>query len=498
MNRLLKGTSSETKHRAQAQETSAQSMDVQTQHSAQKHDSHTSVHMLSPHQANLSSCQMLLSATSVNIVQAVEDFTSHHGGPLQAAVALQHYQVPDPNAQKVGTVLGLAYLIEHPGHPELLIKFVQAAGNMLALFDADPSRFGQFITRHPQAIEAVPHWTRQLQNPQQGLQMVADCAKLISTKLNQVTAEELGDALQLPTNQAQVAARLLSLAASNQLPQENAARLSTLAAAVGTADQPEEVLQLIKDGGWNLYLVLTASHLGKAMQMGLISVAQLQQWATPSQHSFASQKLTQGSSGPTLATPAAGSCPTVARGAYHVANVQSNKRKGAQTLQIGDYLDLRTLCPPVDPAIQSNLMHAKLLNPLSPPGTPILRFEPEEMHDHRLRAWYWWQHVSQIGICVQEMYSFTPWQGSINAVAAGNQGQLVIKTAAGTITWIPSDRRITISNSSKSLQTKLEAICMPWDKDRDMSQKYHRGRVPNQIQSALAQTGTPITPPLFQ
>ena len=86
---------------------------------------------------------------------------------------------------------------------------------------------------------------------------------------------------------------------------------------------------------------------------------------------------------------------------------------------------------------------------MSQSGTPIMRHEAPDMEDPCARRRAWWGQLSVVGFYVREAYLYTPFAESINSQASGNAGQEVVRTKLGTLTWVPSDRRIIVSNTNQ-------------------------------------------------
>ena len=80
---------------------------------------------------------------------------------------------------------------------------------------------------------------------------------------------------------------------------------------------------------------------------------------------------------------------------------------------------------------------------------------------------------------------YTNWSDKINATAAGTPGQEVVRTGQGTVTWIPNDKRIVITDLGGQLQTQFRAGFVPWDPTVDMAKHYHRGKIPVNIVNAF-------------
>ena len=156
-----------------------------------------------------------------------------------------------------------------------------------------------------------------------------------------------------------------------------------------------------------------------------------------------------------------------------------------------DYADLRQSYPPQDPAIHEVAYEGLLRRPRSPQTAQLCRFRPAEEADTRIRRWQWWEALSTVKIYVRKYYQFTKWAAKVNAAATGTPGQEVVRASKGTITWIPNDTRINVSNLNRALKTQTTAGFEAWDPHTDMSKHYHRGRTPIQIANVVhRQQGT--------
>ena len=127
------------------------------------------------------------------------------------------------------------------------------------------------------------------------------------------------------------------------------------------------------------------------------------------------------------------------------------------------------------------------LSPVTPQGAQLYRFDPGNLDDLRARKWSLWKKVSEVGIFVKDYYLHTQYVHHANAAASGNSGQIVVKTQQGTLTWVPNDRRVSISNNSPTLRTKLSLIVEPWHPHRDLARHYHKGRLPQMVKSYLSE-----------
>ena len=55
------------------------------------------------------------------------------------------------------------------------------------------------------------------------------------------------------------------------------------------------------------------------------------------------------------------------------------------------------------------------------------------------------------------------------------------RTSQGTLTWIPNDKRIVITDLGRQLQVQMKAGFKPWDPAADMAKHCYRGRAPVNI-----------------
>ena len=163
--------------------------------------------------------------------------------------------------------------------------------------------------------------------------------------------------------------------------------------------------------------------------------------------------------------------------------IRNGKRDRAVSYE--HFQDLRKEHPPVDPRQRESKYEELRKNPRSPPNTLICKFQPKEPTDVRTRRWEWWAALSHIKVYVREYYLYTDWTDRINATAAGTPGQEVVRTGQGTVTWIPNDKRIVITDLGFQLQEQFRAGFVPWDPAVDMAKHYHRGKIPINIVNAF-------------
>ena len=61
----------------------------------------------------------------------------------------------------------------------------------------------------------------------------------------------------------------------------------------------------------------------------------------------------------------------------------------------------------------------------------------------------------------------------------------MVRTSPGTLTKIPNDKRIVITELSRQLQVQMRAGFEPWDPTTDMAKHYHRGKIPINIMNVF-------------
>ena len=107
------------------------------------------------------------------------------------------------------------------------------------------------------------------------------------------------------------------------------------------------------------------------------------------------------------------------------------------------------------------------------------------MDSVRARKWSWWKHLAKTKFFVDTLYKFTAWERFINCSSTGNSGQEVVRTAFGTVTWVPCDRRIAIASTSLDLFHRLCVVSEEWRPHTDQPQKYSTGKMPEPVRSYL-------------
>ena len=262
-----------------------------------------------------------------------------------------------------------------------------------------------------------------------------------------------------------------------------------LVAALATTVQHHKILSDLEEGGMNLYQTLTPQHLGKAMATGLVSWEMMTKWTTA-----------QVDAGQVIPSCAPSETPGVRQEAQEQlvvrhTQVQAQRQRRTLMIQDEDYEHLRRLHPPRPPQELAKSYLTLLEVPKSPSDTQICKFEPAEPTEVFARRWQWWEALSKVMVYVKEYYLYTEWEHRANAMATGTPGQEVVRTAQGTITWIPNDGRIVITHLRGTLQTQMRAGFPPWDPERDLAKRHHRGKIPVQIANLMQAKGMK---PLFQ
>ena len=458
-------------------------------------------------------CEALLTATAQNVDSLALEFIQAMGSPQAAAVAFakaSFLHAPTGTPARA-TQLAMAFLIEQGSLAEGALKrLVQLNGNMQLYYRDDMSLFGTFISRYPEAACGIPHWSSHQPEPVEALAL--RCSRLISLDAAPLLVEEFLKILGNPSTQEQFLESMAREARLGNVMMGDAQRLATVAAAISTASSVSETIQQLENSGLNLYQVLEPMHLGLALSTMLISWDQVREWTMEARRPPELPQLTDdaglGSCNTGMGSCASSQATTESAAASPVQPwaPQRNKQKllNPDGVLFADYADLRRLYPPVDPRRAKEDYVAMAASPRAPPNTMICKFEAPNMTDLKERRWLWWQALSRVKVFVEGHYLHTPYQQEINATSSGNVGQLVVRCGLGTITWVPNDRRIIVSHSSRILRDRLCAGFEAWDPERDMASKYHHNKVPQQIQRMLTFKGETTSPasttsqPLFQ
>ena len=174
----------------------------------------------------------------------------------------------------------MAYTIEHHAHqPGQLRKLLLLGGNMNMFYEDDIAGFGTFITKYPQAVEALPGWAAEVDTE---VQTFPDrCNKLLTTYPMQTTTQEVAQILGDPkTVQEAVSAMEQQIARGDWCMGDITPEAKALVAALATTVQHRKSLGDLEESGLNLYQTLTPQHLGKAMATGLVSWEMMAKWTT--------------------------------------------------------------------------------------------------------------------------------------------------------------------------------------------------------------------------
>lgn len=435
----------------------------------------------------------LLAATPSNVIHLVQSYLASHPTAVQAAMALAAFRPEGINACVLGQQLGLSYLLQHHADDhQMFVDYLVAGGNMQKLLQNDPVQFGGFLAQWPEAVAALPGWTQQL--PQEmASTFLQDCAAVLTTGEFSLSGYDLGTLLDHPTNPEVCITSLRNLADHNRLPEVTADRLLLLAAALSTSADPHLTLkQLVKSSTINLLSCLTPDHLGRALQTGLVKMQLISVWSSVLSVSQHQQQAETASLSRIPVVPPRSSLEVKSQTAGadddRLFGYEALKRRRkAEGPQLSDYADLRHEMPPQSPVLLQQQFAQRQCNPASPEGAALLRFEASFMLDPRRRRFEWWAKLSQAKLFVLDYYRGTEWENHANCTSTGNTGHEVVRTPLGTATWVPNDKRISITLTNKSLLARLATVFEPWNLQKDLARKYHRGRLPQQIQSLLNQ-----------
>ena len=103
------------------------------------------------------SSHRLLSATPDTVQEIVNGLMQQTGDP--ASVAAQFLKMARRGQPPKPVEYAMAYTIEHHANQEgSLRKLLLLEGNMKKFYGDDIAKFGAFLTRYPQAAEALPGW----------------------------------------------------------------------------------------------------------------------------------------------------------------------------------------------------------------------------------------------------------------------------------------------------------------------------------------------------
>jgi hypothetical protein len=92
--------------------------------------------------------------------------------------------------------------------------------------------------------------------------------------------------------------------------------------------------------------------------------------------------------------------------------------------------------------------------------------------------WQWWLRLATVGILVKDLYMFTEFSASSNAVAgSGTLGQEVVRTPQGTLVLLVDSGRILCPNGGAALNSRTKLNFQSFDNVRHQ-QSWHKGREP--------------------
>ena len=422
--------------------------------------------------------------TAETIQDAVECYIRQEGTPQAAARALVKDTLANTEAgtQARAKGLALAHVVEHHTQPPgQLEKFIKLGGNMRKFYENDIAQLGIFIAAYPETVTELAHWaemdghrTRDFVEKCQSITAKPDCSQ---------EPHQLMRDLREPDTILEAIKRMADhMNQGNWGAGADERRIRTLMASMVTAEKPEATLRDLEEHGMNLYKALTPLHLGKAIATGWVDWAEITEWTAPSRQ----HKQHEVDTAEAPAMEEREEAPVSTQCAAQTELYQlTRSRKRQRELCYEQYQDLRQEYPPVDPLLHEARYEGLRKKPKSPPGTLICKFQPKELTDTRIRRWEWWAALSQIKVYVREYYMYTNWTGKINSAATGTPGQEVVRTSDGTITWIPNDKRIVITELGAQLQAQMRAGFPPWDPTIDMAKHYHRGKIPVNIVNAF-------------
>ena len=141
----------------------------------------------------------LLKATPDTIQEIVEKCILRRGSPAQVAADFLAITAgpSQEDRQPRAIEYAMAYTIEHHAHqPGQLRKLLLLGGNMKKFYEDDIAGFGTFITKYPQAVEALPGWAAEVDTEVQTF--LDRCNKLLTTYPMQTTTQEVAQILGDP------------------------------------------------------------------------------------------------------------------------------------------------------------------------------------------------------------------------------------------------------------------------------------------------------------
>ena len=428
--------------------------------------------------------------TADTIQEAVECYVRQQGSPQAAAKALvlDTMASTEAGAQARATGLALAHVVEHHTHPPGQLKrFMELKGNMRKFYEDDIMKLGVFIATYPETVTELERWTEACD--QKVKSFVEKCQSIAANPETRQDPHQLMMDLHEPdTIQDALHSMTEHMASGAWQVSADERKIKVLMATLITAEAPEATLQELDRHGLNLYRALVPHHLGKAMATGWVDWAEMAEWTAWSRRCKLEEAATQEvpPQGSVVHTVGMANVFPLVQGTLR-SDWQSIIRNGKRDRDVSyeHFQDLRREHPPVDPKQRESRYEELRKNPRSPPDTLICRFQPKEPTDVRTRRWEWWTALSHIKVYVREYYLYTDWTNRINATAAGTPGQEVVRTGQGTVTWIPNDKRIVITDLGFQLQEQFRAGFAPWDPAVDMAKHYHRGKIPVNIVNAF-------------
>ena len=155
----------------------------------------------------------LIESPQEMVLQHILSFVSQYADPAQAAEALRQHAAPGKlmGALVRASQLGLAYIVQHQGGQQHLIrKFLSVQGNMAAYFGDDVPALGRFLSENQSAAAALPGWLRMSSLPVN--EFVQECAMVIGTTRDPLDHETLFTDLVSPASVTEVPQALVNLA----------------------------------------------------------------------------------------------------------------------------------------------------------------------------------------------------------------------------------------------------------------------------------------------
>ena len=394
-------------------------------------------------------------------------------------------------------IRGLAYIVQHreSSATDVALYFANA-GNMQAVFREDMQAFGDFLSKFPDAVAAMPSWS--VQATQQHSALLAACAAALGEPGKPLSVGYLNEALGQPSCDQDVVKSLANAARGPLIPGLQREQISILAAALVHAEDPVAVAGAVAEHSFNLLQALPSSQIGPALSTGLVPWPVVQLWTTPSPAAPKDGTLQvpqRASVVPAVTRP----MPQLPKG-IPARQREGHQRSNTDILE-SDYADLRQLGVP-DPNEMEGKYVLRCREPCSGPEVKLCRFQASNMVDPRIRRWEFWVACTEMQVFPRPIYAFTDWANTVtpcgtrvpNSTISGNPGQEVVRTPWGTLTWIPNDRSIAVSSDSPELERRVRCVFAPWDPDTDMPKSYHGNKLPLRIQSVLGSRQSPGAP----